>query len=116
MELVVNSARALSPLCADNDKAKVGLCVTPASQCSFQFFVQTEVAQGGGSLVIVRSILHHPQNPALLQNGLNCLHKISKQANTLPSLIHQGAVQVAIVAGFWSSVGNDVVRRPLWLR
>jgi len=40
----------------------------------------------------------NPQNPALLQNGLNCLHKISKTVATLPTLIFQGAVQAVVAA------------------
>ena len=42
--------------------------------------------------------MYNPQNPALLQNGLNCLHKISKANETLPTLIHQGAVQAVVAA------------------
>jgi hypothetical protein len=80
LELVVNCARALSPLCANNDEAR-----------------QT-VATGGGSLVIIAAIQAHPDNPGLLQNGLNCLHKISKRADTLPTLIHQNAVQAVVAA------------------
>lgn len=71
LELVVNCARALSPLCAESERAR------------------EEVAQDGGSLVVIRSILHNPRNQGLLQNGLSCLHKIVKTPQTLAALIHQ---------------------------
>lgn len=92
LELVINAARALSPLCADDDTARL------------------TVAKGGGSLIVVRAILHNPKNPALLQNGLNCLHKISKRAETLPTLIHQGAVQ-AVVASMTAYPANTELQQ-----